>query len=156
MTNERADTDGSGEEAMQAESHSLEETTHEPTHIAGELDEAQEEEFIAAMFFQGPLPPPAVLRSYNDIIPGAAQDMHNLALEKARHEMEMDKQHARTFRRAQWLTFFLALFLIVCGTTIILAGYAWAGATIITADLVGLVLAFLYGRRSESDSSESG
>jgi len=112
----------------------------------------------AMQFFSGPLPPPVILEQYERLVPGAAKDMHELALAKARHHMEMDRtaMGAQTqdlqaeraqFKRGQDRAFMLALVLIGCGTACILTGHDTAGAGIIVGTLVALVLAFIWGRR---------
>ncbi|HUT36699.1 MAG TPA: DUF2335 domain-containing protein [Planctomycetota bacterium] len=113
----------------------------------------------------GPLPPPQILQAYNAIIPGAAKEMHDLVIAKARHDMEMernamgaqaqDQQAARAqFKRGQYLTFLLALAVIGWGGTCVLKSHDWAGATIIVGTLAGLVLAFLRGRKATGSPEE--
>lgn len=115
--------------------------------------------------FSGPLPPPDILKAYEGVVPGAAKDMHELALERARRAMATEEKAAEAkiedqravraqFRRGQWLAFILALALISWGSACVLNGHDWAGATIVTTTLVSLVLAFLWGKRSDSRQKE--
>ena len=67
-----------------------------------------------------PLPPPAVLREYEDIHPGAAEQLFNLHEKQANHRMEMERQTQAADReaqaRGQWTSFILVLAaLIVAG-----------------------------------------
>ncbi|MBM4031486.1 MAG: DUF2335 domain-containing protein [Planctomycetes bacterium] len=131
------------------------------------LGEAGRSELLARVtqFFSGPLPPPMILQAYDRLVPGAAKEMHEPALARARHHMDMDRkaldaqaqdqQAARTqFRRGQNYAFVLSLFLIACGTAIIVLGHDEAGAGIIVANLVGLVLAFIWGRKPGASSRQ--
>jgi uncharacterized membrane protein len=128
-----------------------------------ELEEAEREHpgFLAEalMEFSGPLPPPGMLKQYDVVVPGAAKDIHDGALQRARHVMDLerlwvegtlaDRRTAREqFRRSQWLAFGLAALLICFGGAAILAGHDWAGATIITGTVVSMILALVWGKRS--------
>jgi len=115
---------------------------------------------LTSVSFSGPLPPPELLKAYDAVVPGAAKDMHELALTISRHKIELDRLAATAsadgrraeydkFKRGQWMAFLLAAILIVSGTVCILKGHDGAGATIITTCLASLVLAFLWGKQSE-------
>jgi uncharacterized membrane protein len=44
-----------------------------------------------AEFFQGPLPHPNLLRQYNDIVPGFAQEVTKAMIEQSQHRREIEK-----------------------------------------------------------------
>ena len=50
----------------------------------------QRKEFISAQF-SGPIPPPGLLRQYNEIIPDAAERILAMAEEEANHQKYMEK-----------------------------------------------------------------
>ena len=56
---------------------------------------------------------PAVLREYEDIHPGVAEQLFNLHEKQANHRMEMERQTQATDReaqaRGQWTSFILVL-----------------------------------------------
>jgi Predicted membrane protein len=109
--------------------------------------------------FHGPLPPPELLRQYNDIIPDAAERIMLLFEQQAAHRMDLER---RTIygdnKRAGWG--------IVCGTVVSLTvlgaatylvatGHDWAGATLAGIDIAGIVGVFVYGtniRRKEREA----
>lgn len=108
-------------------------------------------------FHLGPLPPPDELIKYNQAHPGAADRVIKMAeLEQAhRHEcdktalqgeLEERKTLIKTSQQGQWLAALVALVLILCGTYTISNSHDWAGATIITTCLVGLVTSFIVGK----------
>ena len=134
--------------------------------LEADEDKTREVLLSALTQFSGPLPPPEILESYDRIVPGSAKEMHDLVIERARQIMTIEQTNAQAivedgeaeraqFRRGQWLTFVLALLLIACGTVSILMGHDWAGATIVTTTLGSLVLAFLWGKRSEGNKGET-
>lgn len=117
------------------------------------------------MAFSGPLPPPAALEAYDRLVPGAAKQMHEVAVQQARHAMRMEelaleasiadrKAQLALFSRGQILTFLLTLVVIAVGAAAILTGYDAAGATVITGTVASLVLAFLWGRRARNGGAE--
>lgn len=42
--------------------------------------------------FSGPLPPPSIIRGYNEVVPGAADRIIKMAEEQARHRQEMERK----------------------------------------------------------------
>lgn len=111
---------------------------------------------IIAQGFSGPLPPPDMLRQYDEIAPGAAQQILSQAAEQTKHRIAMEKKvtHWDIIRSFAGLVVGLvvALGCIVGGCILVYTGHDWAGATIATASVVGLVSVFVYGtsmRRSE-------
>jgi uncharacterized membrane protein len=134
-----------------------------------EAIDAEKPEILAAaalLAFSGPLPPPSILRSYEEIVPGSAKEMHDAVLSMHRHQMEMGKLKVKAtlerqeryqclFARGQLFAFLLAILLIICGTACILKGHDWAGGTIVTGALTSLVLAFLSGRQPIPDIGEA-
>lgn len=100
--------------------------------------------------FRGPLPPPAMLREYNQIIENAAERI------MAQSEREQAHRHALQHqtlagaiskdRRGQWMAFIITLFILLMA-----AVFAWRGNTsfagmLITVDLIGLASVFAIGR----------
>ena len=101
-----------------------------------------------------PLPPPAVLREYEDIHPGVAEQLFNLHEKQANHRMEMERQTQATDReaqaRGQWTSFILVLAaLIVAGVVGVwgrgIASYLAAG--LVTLPIAGLPVVHITVRR---------
>jgi uncharacterized membrane protein len=133
--------------------------------LIAEVMQYRPELIAEVMQFSGPLPPPQVLKAYDAIIPGAAKEMHGLALAKARHDMEMERDAMRAqtqeeqaaraqFKRGQYLAFLLALVLIGCGSAGIYTHHDWAGAAMVVGTLAALVLAFLWGRKASGSAEQ--
>lgn len=70
--------------------------------------------FAVSHQFSGPLPPPDDLAKYDQIVPGAAERILQMAeKEQANRHSKDDKKLDRDIRimmRGQWMGFFLALF----------------------------------------------
>jgi uncharacterized membrane protein len=99
--------------------------------------------------FRGPLPPPDLLRQYNEVIPNGAERIIALAEKQSAHRIEMEKivissQQGRS-RLGQWFGFILGLTGMSVGGWVAVNGQPLAGASIAGATLVGLVAVFVTG-----------
>ena len=97
---------------------------------------------------------PAVLREYEDIHPGVAEQLFNLHEKQANHRMEMERQTQATDReaqaRGQWTSFILVLAaLIMAGVVEVwgrgIASYLAAG--LVTLPIAGLPVVHITVRR---------
>ena len=97
----------------------------EITHASQQDTPLQPEEIsekiiqIVGHEFSGPLPPPGVLKAYDEIVPGAAERIITMAESQAKHRREMEKQLLQSditlAKRGQWIAgilSFLIIFLI--------------------------------------------
>ena len=86
----------------------------------------QEEVLVTQQIYQGPLPPPKVLESYDKIRPGTAQEIMELAQEAQRHSIFMDRQEVRREFWSLTLGFILGLVGQLGSIAITLAGFYMA------------------------------
>ncbi len=101
----------------------------------------------------GPIPPPAILQQYEQVLEGSAQSIIDSFVKQGDHRRSLEREYldadSRRADRGQILAFVLALaFLIVAGA-LVWHGEALAGTTIGTVDLVALVTVFIVGRRQD-------
>lgn len=108
--------------------------------------------------FRGPLPPPAILRGYEEIVPGAAGKIVEWADSERQHRHQMEGLMVRATTKRDLRGQIFAAIVAMGGFG--LAAYALNlghpfVATLITAlDLGGIVTAFIYGRRSQAAEDE--
>ncbi len=99
--------------------------------------------------FSGPLPPPLVLREYNAIIPGLAERIVAQAEQQTEHRIRLETRVINADILKSWAGLICGLIVsLTCigsGVTCILYGHDWAGTTIATGAVVGLVSTFIYG-----------
>jgi uncharacterized membrane protein len=99
--------------------------------------------------FSGPLPPPLVLREYNEIIPGLAERIVALAEKQTEHRIGIEAKVIGSDISRSWggliCGFVVALTCVAAGTICILYGHDWAGATLATGAVGGLVYTFIHG-----------
>uniref|UniRef100_Q3ASH4 DUF2335 domain-containing protein n=1 Tax=Chlorobium chlorochromatii (strain CaD3) TaxID=340177 RepID=Q3ASH4_CHLCH len=100
--------------------------------------------------FSGPLPHPDLLREYENILPGCAERILVMA------ELEQTKRHEITERESKGLLdhlargqhYAFAAVIITFASAIYLAmnGHEFIASTIVTLDIIGLVVAFITGK----------
>lgn len=102
--------------------------------------------------FSGPIPPPSILKEYDEVVPGAAARILEMAEAQGRHRIDLE---SRVVKSDIWKSYFGLVFAFVvsisflaCGTWLVYTDHDWAGATIATASLVGLAGTFIYGTRA--------
>lgn len=124
-----------------------------PTSSKSRTTPARRASFQAqAVSFQGPIPPPELLREYNEIIPDGADRIVKMAEAQSSHRIELERIVIKgDDRRANWglvTGYSIGVLIIVLSFILILYGHGMEGTVLGTIDLVSLVGVFVYGRRS--------
>lgn len=128
------------------------------TPIANEQAKMRQVKFQAAQYC-GPLPPPEMLRQYDDALPGAAERILVMAEKNNDHRIEMTHEAFAAERNERRLG---QIFGLVIGlVTLALAAYfgflglSAAAITTVSTVVAGLVGVFVTGRfMSDSKSSD--
>lgn len=113
--------------------------------------------------FQGPLPHPSHLREYDDIVPGMAERLLALTEKEMGHRHNIQSKALdgaiRKDKRGQWMAFFLSTAIFSLGGFLLWKEQYAVGATLISANVIGLAGVFIVGRlrvktkQPESDSN---
>jgi len=107
--------------------------------------------FIGSKFFSGPLPPPDLLKQYDEVVPGFAATIVNQFVAQGDHRRQMEKAVILSdVARANWglaAGFLLAFIGIIGSLYIINTGRTTAGITAFIVSLAPLVVAFLESTR---------
>ena len=125
---------------------------------------------VHAEHWSGPLPPPAALQRYDEVLPGAAERILAMAETEQQHRMEQEKAfvaqeqynletaritHAAESGRSKLgliFAFIIVLVGIGAGVGLVVAGHGGFGAGFLFASLATLAGAFIYtdqARRAE-------
>ncbi|HEY6991144.1 MAG TPA: DUF2335 domain-containing protein [Bryobacteraceae bacterium] len=115
--------------------------------------------------FSGPLPPPAILKQYNDIVPGAAERILSAAELEGDHRRRLEllvlehngkilRYTARDILLGQIFAFILSLGFLVLAADCIYTGYPWAGAILSAIGFGGIVSTFIFGRSGSKKPNE--
>lgn len=135
----------------------VEEPLNEDPEYSIETTRTVSEEFL------GPIPPPGVLAEYNQVLPGAANRIIAMAEKEAAHRHEMDKSllqaqingmkyEASDTKRGQVFGFLIGLAALFVGGACAYMRQEIAASFIGAGGIVGLVTAFIIGRRGTQNS----
>jgi uncharacterized membrane protein len=101
---------------------------------------------------QGPLPHPALLKQYDDVVPGAAERIITMAENQAQHRQELEASVIRTDTLKSLLGmvfgFLIALVGFGGGLYAAFAGQPFWGGAVSIGILASVVIAFIYGTRA--------
>ncbi|MCE2395310.1 DUF2335 domain-containing protein [Candidatus Poribacteria bacterium] len=99
--------------------------------------------------FAGPIPPPPVMKQYEDILPGSADRILKMAENQSEHRQWIEKKKLsfsnREVHLGQVLGFAIGVIAIITGGYTALNGAPISGGFIGTAGVVGLVSVFIVG-----------
>ena len=112
--------------------------------------------------FSGPMPPPVLLREYEDICPGSADRMLRMAEQEAEHRRKTESEIISAQQEYSNKQFAEARFGQVCALVITIAaliggvytavnGHEIAGGIIGVGGIGGIVTTFILGRHTESE-----
>ncbi|MCP4674196.1 MAG: DUF2335 domain-containing protein [Deltaproteobacteria bacterium] len=108
--------------------------------------------------FQGPLPPPEVLRSYEAACPGAAERILAMAEGQIAHRQDVEKQlvasRCRVQDRGPLLGFVMGVLVISIGGICLWQGKDIAGLVALVGALAAVVIPFVYGKRHQKRESK--
>lgn len=113
---------------------------------------------IQAAQFQGPIPPPSILRGYGDILPSAPERILAMAENQSAHRQKLEMlviQGDNTRAdRGQLYGFIVAMTVILGGIGMIIAGKDVLGLSAILGSLASLAGVFIYGSNARRKERE--
>ena len=140
-----------------------EEVQQELVEFIEELDSLPREEREKAILelkttrthYRGPIPPPELLRGYDEVLPGAANRIIEMTENQQSHRMELEKivisSNAKDAHLGVIFAFILGLVVISGGILMILMDKGTVlGSVFSFAGLATLLGTFIYGTRSNS------
>lgn len=109
--------------------------------------------------FQGPIPPPNIMEAYDRILPGSADRILKLTEQQFEHRIAIENKvidsKIISERRGTLLGFSLAVFIILASVILILKDKDIAGLAGIIITVTSLLLAFMYGKKSNIKELEN-
>ncbi|HYE87391.1 MAG TPA: DUF2335 domain-containing protein [Vicinamibacterales bacterium] len=97
---------------------------------------------------RGPLPAPEVLEAFDRVLPGLANRIVTMAEGNATDRWRTNRANRIKALMGPIFAFIAAMTVFVGAFYLILNGFEIVGLTALVAELVGLVGAFIYGRRT--------
>jgi len=108
---------------------------------------------ISSSQFSGPLPPPELLKGYNEAFAGCAERVVAMAEAQSRHRQALENRvvnsNCANETRAQWFAFILALVIIGGGVYLLATGKSVQGFSAIILAVASLAGALVYGRSEQ-------
>ncbi|HEY6803127.1 MAG TPA: DUF2335 domain-containing protein [Pyrinomonadaceae bacterium] len=105
---------------------------------------------MSAVTFNSPIPPPNLLRQYNDIIPDGADRLFTMVEVQSTHRIELEniviKGDDRRADRGLLTGFVIGILMLCLSFVLVMSGHDLAGTIFGTVDLLGLIGTFVYGR----------
>lgn len=102
--------------------------------------------------FSGPLPPPALLRQYEETLPGLADRIMSQAEQQSTHRIDLERRIIVSDQRRSWgglvAGVFLALAVLTIAAVLTLNGHEAVGAIIGSVDVASVAAVFLVERRA--------
>lgn len=109
-------------------------------------------------WYSGPIPPPTILEHFETIVPGSAQLIIQTFAAQTAHRQELERSVVLGGRRDATIgmvfAFIIAMTGLLLSAWLINDGHTIAGAIFGTADLLGLVSLFIFGRSSQSNERQ--
>lgn len=117
---------------------------------------------IISSEFSGPIPPPAIIKGYEEVLPGAADRIITMAETQAQHRQELEKKMVHAESRDSLLgvlfAFLLGFSCIIAAIVIVVlvpenAG-AISGSILGLAGISSIIATFINSTRSNAHSDE--
>ncbi|GHT31390.1 membrane protein [Bacteroidia bacterium] len=111
-----------------------------------------------ASMFSGPVPPPEILKGYNEIIPNSAERMLVMAEKQLGHLIEIEnhaiKEELKQSRLGQLFGFILGLVGFGLATFLAFFGHETIAGIFGTTTIVGLVTVFVLGKKVQKEKTK--
>jgi len=109
--------------------------------------------------FSGPLPPPQLLKGYNEAFAGCAERVVAMAERQSEHRQQLERMvvegNCQAQSRGQWFAFILAFVVIVGGVYLLTKGKSIQGFAAIITAVASLIGALIYGRTEQRKEREA-
>ena len=110
---------------------------------------------VMAASYSGPLPPPAMFEQYNNVVPGAAERILQMAEKQSEHRHDIENRIVRTETRKSVIGLFLAFFIVVlgigAGAFIVFNGKEISGLVAMFGPLAIIASIFVYREKQSKE-----
>ena len=114
------------------------------------LPKEQKEMFIEQTIeYKGILPPPVMLKQFNEIIPNGADRIMKMAEIEAEERKIYNRKQLRYHSAGLYLAFILALFVFIGGFILAYSGNNTGSGILVGTVLTGVVIAFINGKKTK-------
>lgn len=166
--------DNSNQDKVKKVLNEIEDVSAEEVEVLNDIDNLSREELIDLIkntqlidvqkismqseVYSGPLPHPAILKQYEDVMPGAADRIFKMAERQASSRQENErsiiKAESRDSLLGEIFAFIISMFGIGGGIWLINSGNTAAGSVLSALCLGSIVASFITGTRAASRSTK--
>ena len=108
--------------------------------------------------FRGPVPPPSLLKEYDQVIPDGAERILKMAENQSEHRIALEKlaisEQLSQSRRGQHYGFILGLVGLILASILAIMGHDTVAGIFGTTTIIGLVTVFVIGRKKQREEDE--
>jgi uncharacterized membrane protein len=108
---------------------------------------------INKLSFIGPIPPPNILKGYNEVVKDGAERILAMAENQSNHRIQLEthaiKEELKQSRLGQLFGFILGVLGLGLATTLALLGHDTIAGIFGTTTIVGLVTVFVLGKKAQ-------
>ncbi len=132
-----------------------------PEIISGlpEDDQKMIASVILARSFSGPIPPPHILKGYEDVLPGSADRILRMAEEQSKHRQSLENQvipeQLAQSRRGQYFGFSLALICLVSSSVLAFYGMTVVASILASTTIGAVVYTFVLGKKYQGKKMDN-
>jgi uncharacterized membrane protein len=105
--------------------------------------------------WEGPIPPPALLSQFNNVITNGAERIFAMAERQSAHREDIEKRiiygNVASQTRSSWFAFIIVIIATLCGTWLIHEGKNGAGLAAIFTPMGGVIAVFFYSKREQKN-----
>jgi len=127
---------------------------HSSITAVHESDGVSERRAMSVEQFSGPLPPPAILKGYEDILPGAADRIVRMAEKQSEHRQVLEKKviSVETFKSkvGLFLAFIICLYFMWIGYQLIIHDKKITGFILALTPLGGIIGMFIVQKNKDT------
>lgn len=105
---------------------------------------------VVAQSWSGPLPPPAVLQNFNNVAPGSAQIIINMAQQQQAHRINMESKIVND-QRIGLIAGSATAVIALCGAIYVAPIAPWVAVSLVSLPVLGFVKV-LTGSKEKSSS----
>ena len=106
---------------------------------------------ITGSLYSGPIPPPEMLKQYDEIYPGLSKEIVNTAFSQTKHRHEIEKivvpAEINRMKRGQYFGLTIAVLGLLLSGLLAYLGHDTVAGIIGSTTLVGLVSVFVIGKK---------
>lgn len=142
-----------------SEEQMIELLEEQPEEIQDEVADKIIAKRVQSLTYSGPIPHPALLKEFNEVIPNGADRIMTMAEKQSSHRLKLEEDIVKANNRDSLLGVIfggcIALSAIIGGIWLISINKSPQGLGIIITSLVGLVSVYLTGRHQDKKDLKS-